>query len=135
MTERPTFMLIIKMPRLHLNYIKLLVSVIKEKKNISVLFVISASPSFCKATKSVLVVMKVNANLPEQLRGRIRCQDGSGHIWAHSVELLNLSLPHLQQALPGSVHPLASRPLALQVEGEAGLLSLSPENNQEACGK
>lgn len=78
---------------------------------------------------------EVNAYLLEQLRGRISCQDGSRHVWAHSVELLDLSLPRLQQALPSFVHPLASRPLALQVKGEAGLLSRSPENNREECGK
>lgn len=66
------------------------------------------------------------AYLLEQLWGGISCQDGSSHVWAHSVELLNLPLPHLQQPLPSSVHPLAPRPLTLQVEGKARLLPPPP---------
>lgn len=72
--------------------------------------------------------------LVEQLRGGVRRQDGRGHVRADSVQLLDLSLPHLQEARPGSVHPLAPRPLTLQVEREARLLPLSPETPREQMG-
>lgn len=70
------------------------------------------------------------AYLLEQLWGGIRCQDCRGHVWTDSVQLLDLSLPHLQQPLPSFIHPLPARPLTLQVEREARLLPLSPESTQ-----
>lgn len=73
--------------------------------------------------------------LLEQLWGGVRCQDGWGHVWTDSVQLLDLSLPHLQQPLPRFVHALPPRPLALQVEREARLLPLSPETTQRSTGK
>lgn len=73
--------------------------------------------------------------LVEQLRGGVRRQDGRGHVWAHSVQLLDLSLPHLQEPRPSSVHPLPARPLTLQVEGEARLLPLSPGTPREQTGE
>ncbi|KAF6730776.1 PR domain zinc finger protein 4 [Oryzias melastigma] len=77
------------------------------------------------------ITVHLDRRVQEQLRGRISCQDGRGHVRTDSVELLDLPLPHLQQAPPTSVHPMASRPLALQVEREAGLLPLPPGNKGE----
>lgn len=76
-------------------------------------------------------------HLFEQLWGGVSCQDGWGHVRTDSVELLDLSLPHLQQALTSFIHPLPPRPLTLQVEREARLLPLSPEttngNMRQSC--
>lgn len=72
--------------------------------------------------------------LLEQLWGRISCQDGWGHVRTDSVQLLDLSPPHLQQPLPSFIHPLSPCPLTLQVEREARLLPLSPENTQRNAG-
>lgn len=72
--------------------------------------------------------------LLEQLWGGVCCQDGWGHVWTDSVQLLDLSLPHLQQPLPSFIHPLPTRPLTLQVEREACLLPLSPEITQRSTG-
>lgn len=49
---------------------------------------------------------------------------------ADSVQLLDLSFPHMQQPLPAFICPLAAHPFTLQAEREARLLLLKPETTR-----
>lgn len=72
--------------------------------------------------------------LSEQLWGGVCCQDGWGHVLADSVQLLDLSFPHVQQPLPTFIYSLAANPFTLQAEREARLLLLMPEITQRSTG-
>lgn len=65
--------------------------------------------------------------LLKQLWGGVCCKDGWGNVWTDSVQLLDLSLPHLQQPLSSFIHSLSTYPITLQVKRETWLLPLSPE--------
>lgn len=79
---------------------------------------------------NILINGKVWAYLVQQLWGGVCCEDSWGHVWTDSIQLLDLSLPHLQQPFTSFVHPVATCPITLQVEREACLLPFSSEITQ-----
>lgn len=53
---------------------------------------------------------------------------------ADSVQLLDLSFPHMEKPLPAFIYSLAADPFTLQAEREARLLLLMPETTQRSTG-